>query len=112
MNKRKQPPQVRFLRNHPLLKILGRPSRLMTAKFNRRNAVFMTVLSVPAICATALLTLPAFLFNTPEHNEYFEFACQLEESGGRWVALGLSACCSFLCFMMPTGSPDFKKHVG
>jgi|TARA_B110000037_G_scaffold197289_1_gene235290 hypothetical protein len=44
---------------------------LVTAQFNHRNAIFMTALCVPALLVTALLTLPAFLFNTPQHNEYF-----------------------------------------
>ena len=96
MNSYKQPAPIRFLRSHPSLRLLSGPVRLVTAQFNRRNAFFIAVLCVPA-----LLTLPAFLFNTPQHNEYFEFAKQLSNGGDRWVALGLSACCSFLCFVVP-----------
>lgn len=102
MNSYQQPAQVRSLRIHPSLRYLSGPVRLVTAQFNRRNAFFMTVLCVPALLVTALLTLPAFIFNTPQHNEYFEFAKQLNNGGDRWVALGLSACCSLLCFVVPT----------
>lgn len=105
MNTYKQPASLRFLRNHPSLRYLSGPVRLLTAQFNRRSAIFMTVLCVPALLVTALLTLPAFLFNTPQHNEYFEFAKQLNQGGDRWFALGLSACCSFLCFAIPTDHP-------
>jgi len=101
MNTNKQPAPARSLRSHPSLRFLSGPFRLVTAQFNSRNAIFMTALCVPALLVTALLTLPAFLFNTPQHNEYFEFAKQLSSGGDRWVALGLSACCSFLCFAIP-----------
>ena len=84
-----------------LSRFIEGPSRLLTARFNRRNAVFMVALSIPALLVTALLTLPELLFNTPQHNEYYEFAKQLNHSGDRWVAMGLSACCSFFCFAIP-----------
>ncbi len=106
MNSYKQPASIRLLRSHPSLRYLSGPVRLVTAQFNRRNAIFMTALCVPALLVTALLTLPAFLFNTPQHNEYFEFAKQLNSGGDRWFALGLSACCSFLCFAIPADQPD------
>ncbi len=105
MNSYKQPAPLRFLRKHPSPRYLSGPIRLVTAQFNRRNAIFMTALCVPALLITALLTLPAFLFNSPQHNEYFEFAKQLNTGGDRWVALGLSACCSFLCFAIPSDQP-------
>ena len=84
-----------------LSRFIEGPSRLITARFNQRNAVFMVALSIPALLVTALLTLPELLFNTPQHNEYYEFAKQLNHSGDRWVAMGLSACCSFFCFAIP-----------
>ncbi|MDP4720686.1 MAG: hypothetical protein NWS48_05615 [Akkermansiaceae bacterium] len=89
------------------------PKRVLTAKFNSRNAVFMLALCVPALMAVALYTLPGFLFVTPQHNEYFEFAQELDRSGELWVALGLSACCSFFCFAVPCDHSEkvsFTKH--
>ena len=82
--------------------------RLVTAQFNRRNAVCLVALSVPALLVTALLTLPAFLFNTPQHNEYFEFAQQLNRGGDRWFAMGLSACCCLFCFAVPC---DHSRNI-
>ena len=106
MNAYKQPAPRGFLQSHPSLRYLSDPIRLFTARFNRRSAIFMMALCVPALLITALLTLPAFLFNTPQHNEYFEFAKQLNTGGDRWVALGLSACCTFLCFIIPADQQD------
>lgn len=77
------------------------PKRVLTARFNRRNAIFMLALCVPALFAVLLYTLPGFLFVTPQHHQYFEFANELDRSGGRWVVLALSACCSFFCFAVP-----------
>ncbi len=106
MNTYKQPPRIRFLRNHPSLRLLSGPVRLLTARFDHRSAFFIVVLCVPALLVTALLTLPGYLFNSPQHNEYFEFANQLNEGADRWFALGLSACCCLLCFVIPADSPD------
>ena len=91
-------------------------SRLVTAQFNRRNAVCLVALSVPPLLVTALLTLPAFLFNSPQHNEYFEFAQQLNQGGDRWFAMGLSACCCLFCFAVPCDHTRnitiTRKHKG
>lgn len=106
MNTYKQSARNRFSRNRPALRILSGPVRLLTAQFNSRNAFFMIVLCLPALLVTALLTLPGYLFNTPQHNEYFEFAKQLNQGCDRWLALGLSACCSFLCFAIPADSRE------
>lgn len=98
------------MRSHPSLRYLSGPILLLTARFNRRNAVFMVALCLPALLITGLLTLPAFLFNTPQHNEYFEFAKQLNHGGDRWFAMGLSACCSFLCFAIPAENAEVLKR--
>lgn len=97
-------PEFRAVPSKPAHRFLTGPIRLVTARFNRRNAVCLIALSVPALLVTALLTLPAFLFLSPQHNEYFEFAQQLDRSGESWLAVGLSACCCFVCFAVPCDS--------
>jgi hypothetical protein len=52
-------------------------------RFNRRNAACLVAPRIPALLVTALLTLPAIRFNTPQHYEYFEFANQLDQCGDR-----------------------------
>lgn len=89
------------LRSPMALRVLTGPVRLVRAQFTRRNAVCLIALSAPALLVTALLTLPAFLFNTPQHNEFFEFAQQLNRGGDRWLAVGLSACCCLFAFAIP-----------
>ena len=101
MNTRKEPANFRRARTHLAFRLLTGPIRLFKAQFTRRNAVCLVALSVPALLVTLLLTLPALLFNTPQHNEYFEFAKQLDQGGDRWLALGLSACCSFFALALP-----------
>lgn len=108
MNTQPQPYVFRAARNQSALRFLAGPVRLVTAQFNFRNAVCLVALSVPALLVTALLTLPAFLFNTPQHNEYFEFAKQLDQGGERWFAMGLSACCCLFCFAVPC---DNTPHI-
>jgi hypothetical protein len=102
MNTTEHPTEVRRARKNFALRLLSRPVRLVKAQFTRRNAVCLVALSVPALLVTLLLTLPALLFTTPQHNEYFEFARQLDKGGDRWLALGLSACCSLFAFAIPS----------
>ncbi|MGJ8643707.1 MAG: hypothetical protein ACSHX9_09890 [Luteolibacter sp.] len=102
---------VRNFRFTQALKWTEGPKRVLTARFNRRNAIFMLVLCVPALLAVALYTLPGFLFVTPQHHQYFEFANELDRSGERWVALGLSACCSFFCFVVPCDQSEKVKFL-
>lgn len=97
---------VRRPRTKHAFHLLTGPVRLVTAQFTRRNAVCLVALSVPALLVTLLLTLPALLFTTPQHNEYFEFAKQLDQGGDRWLALGLSACCSLFAFVIPAQGGD------
>lgn len=101
MNTQPQAPVFRAARNPSVLRFLAGPIRLVTAQFSLRNGICLVALSVPALLVTALLTLPAFLFPTPQHNEYFEFARQLDQGGDRWLAMGLSACCCLFCFAVP-----------
>lgn len=102
MNATEHPTKVRRLRRNFALRLLTGPVRLVKAQFTRRNAVCLVALSVPALLVTLLLTLPALLFTTPQHNEYFEFAKQLDQGGDRWLAVGLSACCSLFAFAIPS----------
>lgn len=104
MNTIPQQPLFREARNSNVPLLIAGPFRLLTAKFNSRNAACMIALSIPALLMTALMTLPAILFNTPQHNEYFEFAKELGQGGDHWFAMGLSTCCSLLCFAVPCDS--------
>lgn len=106
MNATERPNEVRRPRRNIALLLLTGPARLLKARFTRRNAVCLVALSVPALLVTLLLTLPALLFTTPQHNEYFEFAQQLNRGGERWLALGLSACCTLFAFAIPTQDGD------
>ena len=101
MNTRKHSANFRRTRTNFVFRLLNGPIRLFKAQFTFRHAVCLVALSAPALLVTLLLTLPAFLFNTPQHNEYFEFAKQLDQGGDRWFAMGLSTCCSLLCFAIP-----------
>ncbi len=82
-------------------RFLSGPARLFTARFSHRNAFYMVMLCLPALAVTILFTLPGILFDSPAQNQYFHFAQVLDQGGERWLAMGLSACCSFLCFMVP-----------
>lgn len=81
MNGTEHPDEVRRPRTNLAQRLLTGSARLLSARFTRRNAVCLLALSVPALLVTLLLTLPALLFTTPQHNEYFEFAKQLNQGG-------------------------------
>ncbi len=101
MNTRKQPINIRRRSPNFASRLFIGPIRLFKAQFTSRNAICLVALSIPALLVTVLLTLPALLFTTPQHYEYFEFAQQLDQGAERWLALGLSACCSLFAFAVP-----------
>ncbi|WP_226895415.1 hypothetical protein [Luteolibacter marinus] len=54
------------------------PKRLLRGRFSRRAAMFMIVSTVPGILAALMMTVPGFLFHTPEHHQFYFFARCLE----------------------------------
>jgi hypothetical protein len=59
-----------------------------------------------------LLTLPALLFQSPQHNAYFHFARVLDGDPLRWLVLALVTACALLALVIPATMPARRDAGG
>jgi hypothetical protein len=79
------------------------PRRMLRGRFSRRAAGFMIAAATPALLAGLFLTLPGFLFNTPEHNAFFHFARIVEGESPSILPVVLGTISSIFSFRFPLG---------
>ncbi|BCU78613.1 hypothetical protein [Luteolibacter sp. LG18] len=77
------------------------PRMLFTGKLPKRTAAFMIVGAAPAILCALFLTVPAFLFCTPQHQAYFYFGQYLNDNPVSLLPMLVAALCAFLVMAMP-----------
>ena len=66
----------------------------------------MIMLCAPALLLTALLTVPAMLFTSPEQNAYFQFAHEINADPTRLIVLALTAVCTMIALAVPATAPN------
>jgi len=100
---------MRFLK---LIFISG-PQVLLTSQISVKCAAVMMVMCAPALIFTAMLTLPALVFQSPQQNGYFYFAKVLDEDPTRWVVLFVSGVCAILSLALPATmeKPDNMEEI-
>lgn len=79
------------------------PKLLLKGAFNRRAAGFIIASAMPAILTGMFLTLPGYLFPTPEHNAFFHFANFLEGELSSAIPVILGTISSIFSFRLPLG---------
>jgi hypothetical protein len=95
------PSAERFLR---LLLIQG-PKQLFTSRISSKCAAFMAALCAPSLLCCSLLTIPAFLFQSPEQHAYYYFSQILNVDPTRWLVVLLATCCAILSLAVPAFMP-------
>ena len=65
------------------------------------NVGWMIGLAVPSLALIAFMTVPAFLFYTPEHKSYYYFSKGIENEPLRWVSIILATACTMTAFAYP-----------
>lgn len=79
------------------------PRLLLKGNFTRRAAGFMIAAATPAILTGMVLTIPALLFHTPEHNAYFHFARIIQDESASLLPVVLGTISSIFSFRLPLG---------
>ncbi len=95
---------MRFLK---MLFFVG-PRQLLTSRISGKCAAAMIVMCTPSLLCSAILTVPALLFQSPQQHAYFYFSRGLEGDPCRWVAMVLAALCAILSLAMPAAMPAPK----
>ncbi len=80
------------------------PLRTLKGRFSDRAAAFMIVGAMPAILGALFLTVPGFLFQTPQHHEFFYFAKIVEGDSASSLPMLLGAISSLFSFRFPLGA--------
>lgn len=95
---------IRFLK---MLCFTG-PRQLLTSRISGKCAAAMVAMCTPSLLCSAILTIPAMLFQSPQQHAYFYFSRGLEGDPIRWVAMILAALCAILSLAMPAAMPAPK----
>jgi hypothetical protein len=95
--RRSLPHLRRFFR---LALIVG-PKVLLTSRISFKCAVFMTLLCLPAMLFSLLMTIPALIFNSPQQQAYFYFAKVVEQDPVQWIAMLLTGFCALIALTVP-----------
>ena len=84
-----------------LITFISGPWLLLTSRLSAKSASLMIMLCVPALLFCALLTVPGFLFESPEQHAYYQFAKALDQDPTRWIILTVTGLCSLLALAIP-----------
>jgi hypothetical protein len=98
---RAMPSVERFLRSV----IFHGPKQLFTSRISSKCAGFMAALCAPSLLCCSLLTIPAFLFQSPEQQAYFYFSQMLNGDPAHWLVVFLAAVCAILALAVPALMP-------
>lgn len=77
------------------------PWLLLTSRLSAKAASLMIMLCVPALLFCSLLTIPAFLFESPEQHAYYQFAKALDQDPTRWIILVITGICTLMALAIP-----------
>ncbi|MCW1921074.1 hypothetical protein OKA05_00815 [Luteolibacter arcticus] len=91
----------RFDRNYFRSWFIDGPRLLLTGRFTHREAAFIAISALPALLAVALITVPAYLFNTPQHNAFYHFGQFLKGENTSMIPMAFGAVASLLSFRFP-----------
>jgi hypothetical protein len=77
------------------------PWLLLTSRLSAKAASLMIMLCVPALLFCGLLTIPGFLFESPEQHAYYQFAKALDQDPTRWIILAVTGLCTLMALAIP-----------
>ena len=88
------------------LTFISGPWLLLTSRLSAKSAALMTLLCAPALLQTALVTVPAMIFQSPQQHAYFHFARILEQNPVQWPMLALVAACMVIALPTTEARPS------
>lgn len=81
------------------------PKQLFTSRISIKCAGFIAALCAPSLLCCSLLTIPAFLFQSPEQHAYYYFSQLINEDPTRWLVIFLATVCAILSLAVPAFMP-------
>jgi hypothetical protein len=77
------------------------PKELLTSRISLKCAILMVLMCVPALLFCAMLTIPEWVFQSPEQQVYYYFSKMLNQDPTRWFVLALVGACAFVSLAVP-----------
>jgi hypothetical protein len=77
------------------------PRLLLTGRFTHREAAFIAMSALPALLAVALITLPAYLFSSPQQNAFYHFGQCLKGESFALLPMAVGVVSSLFGFRFP-----------
>ena len=77
------------------------PRLLLTGRFTHREAAFIAMSALPALMAVALITLPAYLFDSPQQNAFYHFGQCLKADNMSLIPMAFGVLSAFFSFRFP-----------
>lgn len=81
--------------------LIDGPRLLLTGRFTHREAAFIAISALPALMAVALITLPAYLFDSPQQNAFYHFGQCLKGENMSLIPMGFGVLSSLFSFRFP-----------
>lgn len=76
---------------------------VLEGRFTTRQGILIAAGQLPILLGVMLITVPALLFPTPEHNAFYEFARQLATGASSAVPILLGLVSATLGLKIPLG---------
>lgn len=86
------------------LTFISGPWLLFTSRLSINSALLMILLCAPALLFSAMLTIPALLFQSPQQHAYYYFAKVLDQDPTRWIILALATVCAVIALAVPAAT--------
>ena len=86
------------------LTFISGPWLLFTSRLSVNSALLMILLCAPALLFSAMLTIPALLFQSPQQHAYYYFAKVLDQDPTRWIILALATVCAVIALAVPAAT--------
>jgi hypothetical protein len=77
------------------------PRLLLTGNFSHREATFIAMSALPALLALGLITVPAYLFDSPQQNAFYHFGQCLKGENTSLIPMAFGVLSSLFCFRFP-----------
>lgn len=77
------------------------PKLLLTSRISGKCAAIMTMMCIPSLFCCFILTIPGFIFQSPQQNAYYYFSKVLNEDPARWIVLLLAGTCTLMSLAIP-----------
>lgn len=78
-----------------------KPASARQTRLCRKSATYIILLCVPALALFVSMTLPSWVFQSPDQEAYYYFARAFSNDLAKGYLLALSALCMLLVFAMP-----------